>query len=309
MSNSEGLGYLEVWVDDTASHILFSGESAAETGIRLRLWLAAAKGQLGPVGMLPDDDRILARMALVSEEEWAAAKPKVTASWTKTAGGWRIRRIIEQKEHQEQASKRGQHAANSRWGKRKRKNAGALRTQCTRTANAMPEGMPGGMPEGMHTGCPPSPSPSSGEEKKKSSLETRASRQERDPHSTVDNSDPPRDRWLTEDQEKQLSTRLQGVQAKYPRHWMQLGRMIQIAFHRRPPFESFMLSLQRLLENGAKNPVAYASKILRVESQNHHEFEAIARHEKLKAGTRGGAFEAIGDVLARAQAHGEGQGR
>lgn len=119
-ASGEGLKYLKLWVSDEITEMHLGGETAAETGIRVRLRLIAGTGRVGRVGTLPVADGVLARLALVTLDEWLAAKEKISAGWTIESGRWLLPDILEQYEAmldiQANASKGGR----ARWAKERR---------------------------------------------------------------------------------------------------------------------------------------------------------------------------------------------
>lgn len=84
---------------------------------------------------LPDDDKLLARMAACTPDEWQEIKPAIMAFWTldKRAKEWRQKRQRKEREYVEETSRLQSHRARSGWEKRR-----------LRDAAAMPEGMPDG---------------------------------------------------------------------------------------------------------------------------------------------------------------------
>ena len=116
MGAGEGLKYLKLWVTDEVTQMHLDGESAAETGIRLRLRLIAGSGRVGDVGTLPAVDEQLARLALVTLDEWHAAKATVTASWERDGDRWRLPDIVAQYEEMIEQRAKASKAARTRWG-------------------------------------------------------------------------------------------------------------------------------------------------------------------------------------------------
>jgi uncharacterized protein YdaU (DUF1376 family) len=94
---------------------------------------------------LPDDDRILARLAGLSASEWEAVKPVVMALWKydgrrKT---WTQKRLSKERAHVTKTSRSQKDKAVKRWSKPKNIDAAA-----------MPEGMPNACPGDAPTPIP-----------------------------------------------------------------------------------------------------------------------------------------------------------
>jgi len=109
--------YILIWIANFVEHLVSSRESLAATGLRTRLWMAAARGRSGPVGTLPDDDSILADLAFCTVQEVRAEKKALVKTWDLVDGRFHIRRIEEQYEKCQADSERGRAAADARWSK------------------------------------------------------------------------------------------------------------------------------------------------------------------------------------------------
>lgn len=81
---------------------------------------------------LPDDDAMLARLAGVDTETWAAIRPIVMAMWkldgrSKT---WTQKRLLKERDFVRKRSKKQSDNATSRWNKKKKPDAMALPDEC-----------------------------------------------------------------------------------------------------------------------------------------------------------------------------------
>lgn len=238
-SRQTGLDYIEVWVDDTTSHIFHSGESAQDTGIRLRLWLAAAKGAVSPVGTLPDDDDLLARLAMVSNDVWMEAKNRITNGWKRRQSRWHLRRIEEQHERRKARQERARQSAKARWNRDL--------AECERNANALPEHMH----SDMRSQCSPSPSPSPSPTEEKS--KTKEKKKSSPPAAAGDAFDRawgkvPR-HGLAKDQARQEWSRFLIFWAVYPRKEGKLEAFGAWLKHR-PPTEPLLAVIEA--KNGTR---------------------------------------------------------
>lgn len=121
----EGLKYLKLWVSDEITEMHLGGETAAETGIRVRLRLIAGTGRLGRVGTLPVADGVLARLALVTLDEWLAAKPKIAARWHVEGGRWLLPDVLEQYEAMLEIQANASKGGRARWAKDRRSRRAA----------------------------------------------------------------------------------------------------------------------------------------------------------------------------------------
>lgn len=76
---------------------------------------------------LPDDDLILARMAGLSAEEWAATKPVIMAFWTldKRSKKWRQKKLTSERDYVTKKRKSQQDKAAKRWQKTENPDATA----------------------------------------------------------------------------------------------------------------------------------------------------------------------------------------
>ncbi len=105
--SSKGLDGFQIHTNATLRMLFAGDESPVVSGVRLRLWVVAATGELGPVGLLPQDDKKLAEWGNVSFDQWIAMKARITRSWTEEAGYWVIPWLVEEVERRERrASKR-----------------------------------------------------------------------------------------------------------------------------------------------------------------------------------------------------------
>lgn len=110
---------------------------------------------------LPDDDRILARLAGLSGSEWADVKPIVMDLWildgrSKT---WKQKRLTDERAYVKKKSRSQSDKATKRWNKTKTNDAAALPDEC-----------PGDAPTPTPTEEEPKGSPSSRAPKQQSSI-------------------------------------------------------------------------------------------------------------------------------------------
>jgi len=94
------------------------GMSLAACGAYIRLLCAAWVQE--DVGVLPDDDVLLARWAQATRGEWKRIRPEVAAAFDCSQPGvWRQRRMVVEREKQlerfQRASEAGTKAARGRW--------------------------------------------------------------------------------------------------------------------------------------------------------------------------------------------------
>lgn len=82
------------------------------------------------------------------------------------------------------------------------------------------------------------------------------------------------------------------VRRKYPDAASRVARLVAVALHRGDHPEAVYQALVQIAKYDARDPCAYASQILRVESPNHHEADAIAEGQALKQ-AGGGLVQAI----------------
>lgn len=85
-------------------------------------------------GLLPDDDRLLAKLAGLSSAKWSKTKPEVMAFFVWTPDGWRHKRLSQELDKVATAyAKRA--AAGAKGGKAKSSNAKAGLQQCSSNQN------------------------------------------------------------------------------------------------------------------------------------------------------------------------------
>jgi uncharacterized protein YdaU (DUF1376 family) len=136
---------LPLWTD------AFIGDTthldARETGAYLMLIMTAWRS---PDGALPDDDRMLARMARCTPQEWRFVGPVVRQFWQKSGGQLRNSRLEKERSYLRSRSHKSRIAARAKW----------LKNKETGYADAYPEHMPEGMPDACQTDAPtPTPTP------------------------------------------------------------------------------------------------------------------------------------------------------
>jgi hypothetical protein len=84
-----------------------------------------------------------------------------------------------------------------------------------------------------------------------------------------------------------------------PQHWVELGRLFRAWVYFNPPVEVVLNALRSTIRHGPHKPCAYLVSIIRKETPNFHERNAIEAHEQRKTESRSdGAVQAVGDVLA-----------
>lgn len=86
-------------------------------------------------GSLPDDDLLLARLAGLSRERWAEAKPVVMAFWKRDGRKktWSQKRLEKERLYVREKRQSAKDAAASRWKDKKKDNASAKRSQSPHT--------------------------------------------------------------------------------------------------------------------------------------------------------------------------------
>ena len=288
MSSSDGLAYMQLWIDDMTRLLVLTNEDPLISGVRLRLWTIAATGTLGPVGVLPDDDQKLSHWGNVSPEQWGAMKEAIVGGWIEDEGNWVIRRLVEAAEKRERLSAQASEKAKASWRSRKRgsstrgsrsDSAQTKPRQCSSNAVADAPAMP--------QQCSPSPSPSPKKEQKESPPLT-----------------PPTP-WLSAAEEKELFSLVKEIHRKHPSQRSKLDALLRRWMLARKPWEVVRLALQRTLDHQPDSIEAYMNTIMRREEPNFHERQAIARHERIKAEETGaragpqvnGGMVPIGDVM------------
>ena len=85
-------------------------------------------------GLLPDDDRKLAKLALITPAKWLKIKPEIMAFFTWTPDGWRHKRVETELQRAAAAYAR-RAAAGAKGGKAKASNATAGLKQCSSNQN------------------------------------------------------------------------------------------------------------------------------------------------------------------------------
>lgn len=124
--------YLPIWTDaylaDTR-HL-----TTEEHGAYLLLMMEAWRR---PTCSLPDDDRLLARLAGVSADKWDEIKPVVMAFWKQDGRSktWTQKRLISERQKSEVRSQKASDSAAKRWKKNKNGHATAKRRQSSKNAH------------------------------------------------------------------------------------------------------------------------------------------------------------------------------
>ena len=126
------LPYLPVWVGDFMADT--QQLDCRESGALLLLLFAA---WVSPDGGLPDDDRILARLARCGLGEWRRLRPAVLDFWHRgDDGSWHQKRLDEERRQAEDKTAAARSSARARWLKNKETgDASALPAQCGRNAH------------------------------------------------------------------------------------------------------------------------------------------------------------------------------
>ena len=86
---------------------------------------------------LPDDDKILARLAGLSRDEWDEIKPTIMGFWTYDGRSktWHQKRLRKERDAARVRSKSAKDKAAKRWNKAKNHDAGALPNECPEDAS------------------------------------------------------------------------------------------------------------------------------------------------------------------------------
>ena len=248
------LTYFPVYPDDALAAIYRTGETTEETGARFRLWCVSCRERWP--GTLPDDDDKLAEWAGLDLATWKRIKPVLTASWqrNKTKTRWVIRRIRQQMLSLAERRSQAGRAAAKRWKGESKAHATALPGALLRphTQSALP-----------NDAIPSQAIPSHTKQEKK-----------------ANQSLPEGPRYAPSEAE-QIAERLGALRQKYPRWWTTLDSMFRHWLRTGPPLEVVCRALDQCIKHDAKDPPAYIAKILRVETPNWHESQAIAAHREL----------------------------
>lgn len=121
------LPYIPFWVDDyrrDTRHL-----TTEEHGAYLLLLMAAWES---PSTSLPDDDDMLARIAGVQCDRWAAVKRIVMAFWTldRRSNRWVQKRLKKERRLATDRKQKASDAAASRWNGREKGDAKSMLGQC-----------------------------------------------------------------------------------------------------------------------------------------------------------------------------------
>lgn len=108
--------------------------STLEHGAYLLLLIEAWRR---PCCDLPDDDRMLSRLAGLPEEEWIAVRPMVMGFWTFDGRSktWKQKRLLKERDAARKRSKSQSDKAAKRWNKTKLDDAAAYAGECTADAS------------------------------------------------------------------------------------------------------------------------------------------------------------------------------
>lgn len=119
---------LPLWTDAYLADTMHM--SCLESGAYLHLLMAAWRT---PGCTLPDDDKMLGRMARCTPREWAKIRSVVMNFWThdEKTKTWSQKRLLKEREYVRETSDRRKHAAETRW----------LKNNKTQDAHASPEHM------------------------------------------------------------------------------------------------------------------------------------------------------------------------
>jgi len=106
---------------------------------------------------------------------------------------------------------------------------------------------------------------------------------------------------VSPEQEAAIDRERKRVHRKYPRDHLDIDRVLRDALYADCHPGAIVQGLQRLIEYEADRPAAYLAKILRVESGNHHEADAIAQGDAWKQAGSG-----LTDLIRMARRAAEG---
>lgn len=125
-----------------------------------------------PLCNLPDDDALLARLAGLSAEEWAAIRTNVMGFWKLDGRSrtWTQKKLTTERKYVADRSRKNRDAAAKRWNKDKKPHATAMQPQCQNDAPT-PTPTPTPKVEDKET---PQPTPSHAQEPGWDLLETTA---------------------------------------------------------------------------------------------------------------------------------------
>lgn len=107
-----------LWTDDFLADT--TGLDRAEIGSYLLLLMAAWRSK---TGTLPDDDRLLARMARCSPAQWRRTRPLMLRFFEIVNQEWQQGRLMREREKAERRSDLAANAANNLWVTRKKSSA------------------------------------------------------------------------------------------------------------------------------------------------------------------------------------------
>ena len=153
---------------------------------------------------------------------------------------------------------------------------------------------------------------------RESRVESRESRGEsvpEEPSANVDNQGPNLDPvsrarsavsvpWTEQDRWR-IGLLVVQARSTYPRWWVQLGKKLSEWIATQPPPDVVASALGRVIEAKAHDPCGYLATVIRAETPNWHEANAVQRHEDRKLASAGG-MTAIGDVLNAAMVRAAG---
>jgi hypothetical protein len=108
---------------------------------------------------------------------------------------------------------------------------------------------------------------------------------------------------ISPEQEQAIDHALQVAYRKHPRDHVQIAQTVRDALYADAHPEAILQGLEHLAKYSARDPAAYLAKILRVESGNKHEADAIARGGEWKSA--GGGLK---DLIEHARKAANGNG-
>lgn len=107
---------------------------------------------------------------------------------------------------------------------------------------------------------------------------------------------------MTPEQEQAIDHALQVAYQKHPRDHVQIAQTVRDALYADAHPEAIRQGLEHLAKYSARDPAAYLAKILRVESPNKHEADAIAKAGEWKSA--GGGLKDLIEAARKAAGNG-----
>ncbi len=107
---------------------------------------------------------------------------------------------------------------------------------------------------------------------------------------------------ISPEQEQAIDHALQVAYRKHPRDHVQIAQTVRDALYADAHPEAILQGLEHLAKYSARDPAAYLAKILRVESPNKHEADAIAKGGEWKSA--GGGLKDLIEAARKAAGNG-----